>query len=56
MRQKFCSKKQVFQITNKLKTKEELEHIVDEAIKKLEQGMSEQDATKWAKKAASELS
>jgi hypothetical protein len=55
IRQNFCAKKQVFQIKNKNKTKEQLENVVDIAISKLMAGMSEQAAKSWAQAAACEL-
>ncbi len=43
------AKKQVFQVVSKTKDRETLERIVDEAIIKLDTGMSEDLVKQWAK-------
>lgn len=55
VRQGFCAKKQLFQIKNSNKTKEELEKIVDAALIKLSEGMLEEAVKTWARDAAQEL-
>ena len=49
VRQKFMSKKQVFQIVSKHRSKAELESIVDEAINRLQAGAAEEVVKAWAK-------
>lgn len=55
VRQGFCAKKQLFQIKNPNKTKDQLEKIVDAALLKLSGGMLEEAVKTWARDAAQEL-